>query len=136
MASGVIGIVASRLVEKYYKPTIMISVEDGIGRGSARSIPQLHIYNILKELSSYLVQYGGHKYAAGLTIKESNIEEFIERFNGMVDTALAQETYSQSTDIDAELPLKELTPDLIVALSKLEPFGMNNQEPNFLATNV
>lgn len=133
---GVIGIVASRLVEKYYKPTIMISVEDGIGRGSARSIPQLHIYNILKELSSYLVQYGGHKYAAGLTIKESNIEEFIERFNGMVDTALAQETYSQSTDIDAELPLKELTPDLIVALSKLEPFGMNNQEPNFLATNV
>lgn len=133
---GVIGIVASRLVEKYYKPTIMISVEDGVGRGSARSIPQLHIYNILEELSGYLVQYGGHKYAAGLTIKESNIEEFIARFDILVSKALSNESYSQSTDIDAELPLNELAPDLIVALSKLEPFGMNNQEPNFLAKNV
>ena len=133
---GVIGIVASRLVEKYYKPTIMISVEDGVGRGSARSIPQLHIYNILEELSGYLVQYGGHKYAAGLTIKESNIEEFIAKFDILVSKALSNETYSQSTDIDAELPLNELAPDLIVALSKLEPFGMNNQEPNFLAKNV
>lgn len=133
---GVIGIVASRLVEKYYKPTIMISVEDGIGRGSARSIPQLHIYNILEELSGYLVQYGGHKYAAGLTIKESNIEEFILKFDELAAKALSNESYSQSTEIDAELPLSELAPDLIVALSKLEPFGMNNQEPNFLAKNV
>ncbi len=133
---GVIGIVASRLVEKYYKPTIMISVEDGIGRGSARSIPQLHIYNVLEQLSGYLVQYGGHKYAAGLTIKETNIPEFIENFNRLAGQALAQETYSQSTEIDGELPLSELAPELIVALSKLEPFGMNNQEPCFIARNV
>ncbi|MGI6395260.1 MAG: single-stranded-DNA-specific exonuclease RecJ [bacterium] len=133
---GVIGIVASRLVERYYKPTIMISVEDGIGRGSARSIPQLHVYNVLKDLSSYLVQYGGHKYAAGLTIKEPNILEFIEKFNEKVSVALEDEVYSQSTEIDAELPLNELTPDLVVALSKLEPFGMSNQEPNFLARDV
>lgn len=133
---GVIGIVASRLVEKYYKPTIMISLEDGIGRGSARSIPQLHIYNVLEQLSGYLVQYGGHKYAAGLTIKESNIPEFIENFNRITGQALAEETYSQSTEIDGELPLSELAPELIVALSKLEPFGMNNQEPCFIARNV
>ncbi len=133
---GVIGIVASRLVEKYYKPTIMISVEDGIGRGSARSIPQLHIYNILEQLSGYLVQYGGHKYAAGLTIKEANIPEFVEKFNHLVSVALCEEVFSQSTEIDGELPLSELAPDLIVALSKLEPFGMNNQEPCFIARNV
>lgn len=133
---GVIGIVASRLVEKYYKPTIMISVEDGIGRGSARSIPQLHIYNVIEQLSGLLVQFGGHKYAAGLTIKESNIPEFIERFNNLVSIALSNEVYSQATEIDGELPFNELAPDLIVALSKLEPFGMNNQEPCFIARNV
>lgn len=133
---GVIGIVASRLVEKYYKPTIMISVEDGVGRGSARSIPQLHIYNILEELSHYLVQYGGHKYAAGLTIKASDIPAFIEDFERLSAVALSKEVYVQSTDIDDELPLSELAPDLVVALSKLEPFGMNNQEPNFLARRV
>jgi single-stranded-DNA-specific exonuclease len=133
---GVIGIVASRLVEKYYKPTIMISVEDGVGRGSARSIPQLHIYNILEELSYYLVQYGGHKYAAGLTIKASDIPAFIKDFERLAGVALSKEVYVQSTDIDEELPLSELAPDLVVALSKLEPFGMNNQEPNFLAKRV
>ena len=133
---GVIGIVASRLVEKYYKPTIMISIEDGIGRGSARSIPQLHIYNILEELSHYLVQYGGHKYAAGLTIKAEDVPAFIEDFERLAAVALSKEVYVQSTDIDEELPLLELAPDLVVALSKLEPFGMNNQEPNFLARRV
>ena len=133
---GVIGIVASRLVEKYYKPTIMISVEDGIGRGSARSIPQLHIYNILEELNHYLVQYGGHKYAAGLTIKASDIPAFIKDFERLTSVALSKEVYVQSTDIDEELSLSELAPDLVVALSKLEPFGMNNQEPNFLARRV
>lgn len=133
---GVIGIVASRLVEKYYKPTIMISVEGGVGRGSARSIPQLHIYNILEELNHYLVQYGGHKYAAGLTIKADNIPAFIKDFERLAAEALSKEVYVQSTDIDQELPLSELAPDLVVALSKLEPFGMNNQEPNFLASRV
>ena len=133
---GVIGIVASRLVEKYYKPTIMISIEDGIGRGSARSIPQMHIYNILEELSHYLVQYGGHKYAAGLTIKAEDVPAFIEDFERLAAVALSKEVYVQSTDIDEELPLLELAPDLVVALSKLEPFGMNNQEPNFLARRV
>jgi len=133
---GVIGIVASRLVEKYYKPTIMISVEEGVGRGSARSIPQLHIYNILEELSHYLVQYGGHKYAAGLTIKASDIPAFIKDFERLTAVELTKEEYVQSTDIDEVLPLNDLAPDLVVALSKLEPFGMNNQEPNFLARKV
>ena len=133
---GVIGIVASRLVEKFYKPTIMISVEDGIGRGSVRSIPQLHIYKVLERLSNYLVQYGGHKYAAGLTIQESKIAEFIDKFDEIVAEELEEEVFGQFTEIDAELPLKELSPDLIVAISKLEPFGINNPEPNFLAKKV
>ncbi len=133
---GVIGIVASRLVEKYYKPTIMISIEDGVGRGSARSIPQLHIYNIIEQLSNHLVQYGGHKYAAGMTIKEKEIDEFKQKFDKMVKEALDKEEYRQCTEIDAELSLRELSPELIVALSKLEPFGMNNPEPSFIAKHV
>jgi single-stranded-DNA-specific exonuclease len=133
---GVIGIVASRLVEKYYKPTIMISIEDGVGRGSARSIPQLHIYNIIEKLSNHLVQYGGHKYAAGMTIKESEVEEFRNKFDLMVKDALELEEYRQRTEIDAVLGLGDLTPELVVALSKLEPFGMNNPEPSFIAHNV
>ncbi len=133
---GVIGIVASRLVEKYYKPTIMISVEDGVGRGSARSIPQLHIYNIIEQLSNHLVQYGGHKYAAGMTIKESEIEEFRTKFDILAQEALELEEYRQRTEIDGELDLSELTPELVVALSKLEPFGMNNPEPSFISRKV
>lgn len=133
---GVIGIVASRLVEKYYKPTIMISIEDGVGRGSARSIPSLHIYSVLEKLSGLLVQYGGHKFAAGLTIPEKNIVEFSERFDKIVEGSLAPEAYNNILDIDLELDLDKLTPELVVALSKLEPFGMNNPEPNFIARNV
>ncbi|MBO4441739.1 single-stranded-DNA-specific exonuclease RecJ [bacterium] len=133
---GVIGIVASRLVERFYKPTIMISVEDGVGRGSARSIPEVHIYKILEQLSNYLVQFGGHKYAAGLTILEQNIEPFMAEFDKIVAEQLNDGVQSQATEIDASLPLKDLAPDLVVALSKLEPFGMSNSEPNFIARDV
>jgi single-stranded-DNA-specific exonuclease len=133
---GVIGIVASRLVERYYKPTIMISLEGGVGRGSARSIQSLHIYNVLEELNGLLVQYGGHKFAAGLTINESNLPEFIRRFEQIVDGTLTDEDYRNVMEIDAPLELSRLTPELVVALSSLEPFGMNNGEPNFLATGL
>ncbi len=133
---GVIGIVASRLVERYYKPTIMISVESGIGRGSARSIQSLHIYNVLEHLNELLVQYGGHKYAAGLTIREENIETFVRRFEEVVAERLTPEDYRNILEVDAVLDLSRLTPELVVALLQLEPFGMNNSEPNFLARNL
>jgi len=133
---GVIGIVASRLVERYYKPTIMISVEGGVGRGSARSIQKLHIYHVLEQLNGLLVQYGGHKFAAGLTINEANIPEFARRFDEIVGGTLTPEDYHNVLEIDAQLELAKLTPELVVALSSLEPFGMNNWEPNFLATRL
>ncbi len=133
---GVIGIVASRLVERYYKPTIMISVESGIGRGSARSIQSLHIYHVLDHLNELLVQYGGHKYAAGLTIREENIETFVRRFEEVVAERLTPDDYRNILEIDAPLELARLTPELVVALLQLEPFGMNNAEPNFLARNL
>jgi len=134
--AGVIGIIASRLAEKYYKPTIMISIENGVGRGSARSIPELHIYNMLETLSHFLVRYGGHKFAAGLTIPEKNITEFKEEFDKLVHKEVHEKEYTDTLDIDAELNLEDLSPELVVAVSKLEPFGMNNPEPNFLARNV
>ncbi len=133
---GVIGIVASRLVERYFKPTVMISIEGGVGRGSARSIPKLHIYHILENLSSLLVQYGGHKFAAGLTIAEDNIKTFIELFEDRVKNSLQEEDYINLLQIDNILDLDKLSPELVVALSKLEPFGMNNPEPNFIARNL
>lgn len=133
---GVIGIVASRLVERYYKPTIMISVEGGVGRGSARSIQKLHVYNVLEQLNDLLVQYGGHKFAAGLTINEANVPEFSKRFEEIVSKTLTHEDYRNVMEIDATLELSRLTPELVVALSSLEPFGMNNWEPNFLATGL
>lgn len=133
---GVIGIVASRLVERYYKPTIMISVEGGVGRGSARSIQKLHIYHVLEQLNGLLVQYGGHKFAAGLTINEANIPEFARRFDEIVGGTLTSEDYHNVMEIDAQLELANLTPELVVALSSLEPFGMNNWEPNFLASRL
>jgi len=133
---GVIGIVASRLVERYYKPTIMISVEGGVGRGSARSIQSLHIYHVLEQLNELLVQYGGHKYAAGITILEANIPTFVRRFEEIVSTTLTPDDYRNIMEIDSILELARLTPELVVALLQLEPFGMNNAEPNFLATNL
>ncbi len=133
---GVIGIVASRLVELYGKTTVMISIDGGVGRGSARSAQNVHIYSVLEELTDLLVQYGGHKFAAGLTITEDNIPEFAERFEQKVATLVEGEESQHMIEISALLPLNKLTPELIVALSQLEPFGMNNPEPNFLAQNV
>ncbi len=133
---GVIGIVASRLVERYFKPTVMISLEAGIGRGSARSIPKLHIYNILEELNHMLIQYGGHKFAAGLTISEKHVKEFSSNFEEKVTEGLNKQDYDNFLEIDSRLELDELTPELVVALSKLEPFGMSNPEPNFLASGL
>ncbi|MFO7736447.1 MAG: single-stranded-DNA-specific exonuclease RecJ [bacterium] len=133
---GVIGIVASRLVEQYNMPVIMISVENGVGRGSARSIPELHIYNVIEDLNELLMQYGGHEFAAGITLKAENIAEFTERFNKMVNERVYEREQERSVLIDYELPLNDLKPELVVSFSRIEPYGIKNEEPNFLAKEV
>ena len=128
---GVIGIAASRLVDEYYKPTIMISLDGKIGKGSARSIESFHLYEGLRDCAFLLEGFGGHKYAAGLTIHEKNIPEFQNAFEEIVKKTLSEEDFIPKVHIDAQIPLKILTEKFIRDLEILSPFGPSNPEPTF-----
>lgn len=133
---GVIGIVASRVVEKYYRPTIMISIEDNIGKGSARSISGFDIYLALKQCEDLLLGFGGHKYAAGLTIEKDKIELFRERFNEIANQQLDEELLCPKLRIEAEIRLSEINGRLYKFLKILAPFGPQNMRPVFLSKNL
>lgn len=133
---GVIGIVASRLIERYYRPTVMISIEDGVGKGSARSIPGFDIYEALGKCSDLLEQFGGHTYAAGLSLPAENIEPFRERFNEVARALLSKNDLIPKLNIDAELDVDEIDDDLLVQLKKFSPFGPSNPMPVFVSRNV
>jgi len=133
---GVIGIVASRLVERYYRPTIMLTTVDGVAKGSARSVAGFDIYQALKRCEDKLVQFGGHKYAAGLTIELNRLDEFKEAFKLVAKELLTKELLTPEIRIDAEIPLKEITPKFVRVLSQFAPFGPGNMRPVFVARNV
>lgn len=133
---GVIGIVASRIVEKFYRPTIMITVMDGIGKGSARSIANFNIYQAIKDCSHLLTGFGGHKYAAGLTIEEAKIPEFVESFKRAAMEYIRPEDLIPSIKIDGEIELAEFTPRFIRLLKLLGPFGPMNMRPIFMSRNL
>ena len=130
---GVIGICASRLLDKYYKPSILISCDEkrGTGRGSARSPESFHLYEGLKECEHLLESYGGHHSAAGLTIELSRLEEFQALFDKVVSERISEEAYIPSIEIDAEVSLREVSERLVSEISRLEPFGPFNPEPTF-----
>jgi single-stranded-DNA-specific exonuclease len=133
---GVVGIVASRLVEKYYRPAIMMTTVDGVAKGSARSIPGFNIYEALKRCEDKLIQFGGHKYAAGLTVKLDKFEEFKEAFNEVAKELLTKELLTPEINIDTELDLSELTPKYLRILKQFAPFGPKNMRPTFVAKDV
>ncbi len=133
---GVIGIVASRLTDKYYRPTVMITIEDGIGKGSARSIPGFDLFSAIRQCSDLLEQYGGHKYAAGLTIRADRIEEFHRRFNAVAAQMLSPAELIPKLSIDAEIKLNEITPEVVRSLKEFAPFGPMNMKPNFASYNL
>ncbi|RKX25304.1 MAG: single-stranded-DNA-specific exonuclease RecJ [Candidatus Zixiibacteriota bacterium] len=132
---GVIGIVASRLVERYHLPTVMIAITDGEGKGSARSIPGFHLTESLKECEHLLVRYGGHKYAAGLSIKQENIEEFRGKFKEVSSRKLTTEDTLPKLQIDLELELSEVDDDFVRSVEQFSPFGPQNMRPVFLTRN-
>ena len=132
---GVIGIVASRLVEKYHLPTIMIAVDGGEGKGSARSIPGFHLCNALKECEDLLLRYGGHKYAAGLTIDPTKIDVFREKMKEVSHNLLTSDDLIAKLNIDAEVELSQINNDLLDALETFAPFGPQNMRPVFLTHN-
>lgn len=133
---GVIGIVASRLVERYYRPTIMMTTVDGIAKGSARSVPGFDIYQALKTCEDKLLQFGGHKYAAGLSLEVARLGEFKEAFSTVAKDRLTTDLLTPEIRLDAEIMLSELTPKFIRILNQFAPFGPGNVRPVFAVRNV
>lgn len=133
---GVIGIVASRLVEKYHCPAVVISIEDGVGKGSCRSIPGVNIYEVLNECSDLLKQFGGHEYAAGLEIDMEMIPDFKRRFNQAVQKYTVKGEFIYKREIDMEIDLNCINDELMSFLYKFEPFGPENKQPVFVSRNV
>ncbi len=133
---GVIGIVASRLVEKYYLPTIMMTTIDGVAKGSARSIAGFDIYQALKKVEDKLLQFGGHKYAAGLSVEIERLDEFKVAFNNAVKELMSEELLKPEIRIDSEIKLTEITSRFRRILNEFAPFGPQNLRPVFLARKV
>lgn len=133
---GVIGIVASRLVERFNRPAIMISTQDGEGKGSARSIGNFHILNAIKECKQYLSRYGGHKFAAGLCVAEDKIEKFKECFNNYVGRHLTDNDMIPMLDLDAQIFPAEISMELMKWLDMFAPYGPENMRPVFLMQNA
>lgn len=127
---GVVGIVASRLVERYHRPTLLIALSgDGSGKGSGRSIPGFHLLDALRECSGHLERFGGHKYAAGVSLRESNLSDFTRAFEAEVRRLLGDDDLVPSLVIDAAARPEEITVDFVRELERLAPFGAGNPEP-------
>ena len=133
---GVIGIVASRLVDTYGRPAVMLSTVDGKIKGSARSIDGFNIYEAFKECEDLLEQFGGHEYAAGLTIAKENLEEFRQRINDIAAERLSDEDFKPELKIDCELDLSNVNMRFWKLLSQFEPFGPGNLRPIFVSRDV
>jgi single-stranded-DNA-specific exonuclease len=133
---GVIGIVASRLTEKYYRPTIVLTRSNGYVAGSARSVLGYDLYEALCECKDLLIQFGGHKYAAGLTMAPENVEAFKARFEEVVSATITPEQLIQQIQIDAELRLSQIEPKFFRILRQFAPFGPENMAPVFISKNV
>lgn len=126
---GVIGIVASRLVEEFYKPTLVISIKDGIGKGSCRSIDNCNIYEALQSAEDLLIQFGGHQAAAGFSIKEDKIPALREHLAQYCKEHLAETDYLPIVDIDSQVAIDDIDVPLIEEIETLEPYGMANPTP-------
>lgn len=129
---GVIGIVASRLVEKYYRPTIMLTTIDGVAKGSARSINNFNIYEALQKCEDILLHFGGHQAAAGLAVEIDKLEDFKARFNEIVKATITEDDLYPEILIDSTLKFSEITPKFIRVLDQFAPFGPENMRPVFL----
>ena len=133
---GVVGIVASRLTELYFRPTVVLTIINGIASGSARSVAGFDIYEAIKSCRDLLENFGGHTYAVGLTLKQENIPEFRRRFQEYVATHIMPEQTQQTLDIDMELDFQHINKRLLSELKKLAPHGPANEKPLFLTRNV
>jgi single-stranded-DNA-specific exonuclease len=134
--AGVIGIVASRLVDKFHVPTVLLTSIEGLAKGSARSINTFDIHSALKKTGHMLIEYGGHKHAAGLSLEESIIPEFRRQFDQIAKDKIKVDMLKPEINIDAELRLNELSPAFLTTLRRFAPFGFENYKPVFYSKNV
>ena len=133
---GVLGIVASRLVESFYRPSIVLTQSNGFVTGSARSISGFDLYEAIESCSDLLETFGGHMYAAGLTLREENLQQFRERFEYYVSQMVTDELLTPQVDIDTYLDFKQITPKFFRILKQFQPFGPGNMSPVFITENV
>ena len=133
---GVIGIVASRLTDSYYRPTIVLTRSGNLITGSARSIKNFDIYDAIDDCSDLLEHFGGHKYAAGLSLKPENLEKFSERFEKYVSEHLEDDDLTPELNVDIEMDFTNITPKFVRILKQFAPFGPGNLSPVFLTKNV
>ncbi len=133
---GVIGIVASRLVERYHRPSIVISFDGDVGRGSGRSIDGFHLFDALRECESILERFGGHRMAAGMTVRRQHVEELAARLQATARRDLSDREPIQELRLDLEVPMKRLGPDLLRWLGHLAPFGSGNPTPIVMVRGV
>ncbi len=133
---GVLGVVASKLADRFYRPAIVISLNDGVGRGSGRSIKNFHLFNALSECKEFLNVFGGHSHAVGLGIDQDNVDDFKTKINLFAEENMSLEDLLPSLDIDMELKLADIDDKVIAELEMLEPFGSGNPEPLFYTRNL
>ena len=134
---GVVGIVASRLVEAFYKPTIVFTQsQGGLVTGSARSVHGFDLYDAIESCADLLENFGGHLYAAGLTLREENLEAFCERIEKFISGRIIPEMQTPVVDVDAKLNFSQITPKFLRILKQFQPFGPGNSAPVFLTENV
>lgn len=133
---GIIGIVASRMTELYYKPAVVLTATDGIATGSARSVQGFDIYSAVNSARHLLENFGGHTYAVGLTLKEENVPEFSRLFEQYVSEHILPSQLEPQINIDAEITFSQITPELIAHLRRFNPFGPGNSKPLFMTRGV
>ncbi len=134
--AGVIGIVASRLAERYHRPALVIALKDKVGKGSGRSIRSLHLFKALEYAREFLVEFGGHEQAAGFSVTEEQIPSLRKKLNEHCHAAYPTEIFMKSIDIDLEIKLSDLTPQFLRELELLEPYGLGNPRPVFLTRGL
>ncbi len=133
---GIVGIVASRLIETYYRPTVVLTMSNGFVTGSARSVPGFDLYQAVESCADLLENFGGHMYAAGLTMKPENVVEFTRRFNDYVEQHIDPEMLIPQVEIDAPLLFSDITPEFRAQLCRFQPFGPGNNAPVFATKAV
>ncbi|MEQ8908206.1 MAG: single-stranded-DNA-specific exonuclease RecJ [Vicingaceae bacterium] len=133
---GVIGIVASRCIENYYRPTIILTESNGKAAGSARSVKGFNVYDAIEQCSDLLTQFGGHKYAAGMTLPIENIEAFQQKFEEVVAASIPEKLLTPEIEIDAELEVDQITAKFYNVLKQFAPFGPENMKPVFVSRGL